>query len=148
MRVNWYIIFFALAVITGTLACNKDNSAAKKLDGQWKETLAEREINGSLQGVVAPLYEGGDWYIYRCKVSSKTWCDVLIQYYSVTDTAWVSYPYSYQVKDKGDSLLIKEGAVDTAFVNRFKLAKLEENSFTLEQTKGDTLLRRVFTRAE
>jgi hypothetical protein len=49
-------------LVAGATACNKDNSAAKKLDGQWKETLAERGLTVP-QGAVAPLYEGGDWYL-------------------------------------------------------------------------------------
>jgi hypothetical protein len=145
------LIFIMLSLpflIFGLGACNKDNKAAKELDGHWRETLTERVINGNPQGIISPLYEGGDWYLYRCKVSSEIWCDALIQYYSQVDTAWINYPYFFQIKDKADSLLIREGESDTSRVLRFKLAELEDGMFTLEQTTGDTLLRRVFTRVE
>lgn len=143
------IRFFSLLTLIVLLAssCNKDKKAAKELDGKWREVRSEVRAGDVLLQTVEPLYLGGDFYFYRCDLKKQSYCDLLIQLYHPEDTTYTSFPYYFQVKDKADSLIIKEGYLDSAFLNRFKIQVLEENEFILQQTiNGDTLYERVFSR--
>lgn len=143
---------FTFTLLTAVLvvSCNKDKKAIKEIDGQWKEIRSEI-IAGEfvLESEIDPLYMGGDFYFYTCNSKKEAYCDLLIKYYSEEDTAFVDFPYEFIIKDKVDSLLIKEGVIDTAYVNRFKIESIGENDLVLRQEiSGDTAYQRVFSRIE
>lgn len=143
---------FTFTLLTAVLvvSCNKDKKAIKEIDGQWKEIRSEIIAGESvLESEIDPLYMGGDFYFYTCNSEKEAYCDLLIKYYSEEDTAFIDFPYEFIIKDKVDSLLIKEGVIDTAYVNRFKIESIGENDLVLRQEiSGDTAYQRIFSRIE
>src|SRR5690606_28742336 len=143
MKKFTFTLFTAVLVVS----CNKDKKASKEIDGQWKEIRSEIIAGDSvLECEIDRLYMRGVFYFYTCNSKKEAYCDLLIKYYSEEDTAFIDFPYEFIIKDKVDSLLIKEGVIDTADVNRFKIESIGENDLVLRQEiSGDTAYQRIFS---
>jgi len=145
---KYFWIVFSIGALTILFSCNKDKAASKKIDGKWIEAESNVMVGNKVVETVPRLYDGGAFHFYKCNLKKEDYCDLLIQVKNSEDSIHISYPFVYQIKDKSDSLLIKEGPADSSYyINRFKLESLGKDFFVLEKAlNGDTFIKRVFVR--
>ena len=143
-----FIRITGILLIVIASSCNKDKAAIKDIDGRWYEYESSIVVKDSVIESIDRLYYSGAFYFYRCNPKKEDFCDLLIQYIP-SDTVHIDFLYGFSIKDKGDSLLIREGKKETDFVNRFKLISLENDQFILgKSSHKDTLERRTFIRVK
>lgn len=86
------IVSFVL-LSTLILSCNKNQSAVKKLEGDWEEV--------SIGGVPVAEADKGVMHFDFCKLKKDEWCSC----YYVDSNGNNTGNFDYQVKDKGDVMV-------------------------------------------
>lgn len=112
------------AVIIGAVvfsACNKNQAAVKKLEGDW-ETVSE-------DGTTIPESERSTVNFEKCKLKKDTWCKT-----TSTDPDGTSYESDYRIMD--DGLTFQNSISDTSKGFSFTLSgtilELTKDRFEVE----------------
>jgi hypothetical protein len=121
---------FGLLVLIILIACNKNQSSVRKLDGTWKITSYKVTYAGQDYQFINPFY-GIKFVFTKCKLKKDEYCDMS---QIVTSTASGSVEetttnYQYKVLDRGRVLELKENSK----TSQIQIVSLSNSNFTFTQ---------------
>jgi hypothetical protein len=118
-------IFIMLAVFT---SCNKNQSAIRKLDGDW-QMVESTATNGQSSTTVTYTSQNASTYDFDdCKLKKDEYCNV-----SITQKIFgvsVSLNHQYRVTDDGKTLELKNGS----YTSTMTIVDLKGKDLTLQST--------------
>ena len=128
-------VFMIAAVALIAVACNKNQSAVKKLDGTWEAT----EINYSEDGATVDLLEEGivtsATYIFDgCKLKDDEFCSLTTTFVTIVGSGTESDLYN--VIDDGETLQTKDDA-SSETINAITIDELTRSTLVLSQIDED-----------
>lgn len=110
-------------------SCNKNQSAVKKLDGQWQLTKQN--------GVAVDADDISKITFTECKLKKDEYCDIQFSYTILGQT--ITNSGQFLVTDDGETLEIKFTTGGQTSVDQLKIKELSKSVLILETTEGSTV---------
>ena len=130
-------VLMIAAVALLAVACNKNQSAVKKLDGTWDVTsLKVTEDGTSIDLIESGWINSATIMFDGCKLKDDEYCSMT----TTTNTDFGSDTEAdvYAVTDDGTTLETKDDAESTT-VETIEIVELSKTDCKLKQTDGDTV---------
>lgn len=130
-------ILMIAAVVLLAVACNKNQSAVKKLDGEWNVTKMLITEDGKAAIDFISLGASVNYKFTKCKLSTDEYCDL-----SVTNTFDGSsdvYNGVFKVTDDGTTLVQADS--DTSSVTTsIEIVELKSKTASFKQVDGTSTI--------
>lgn len=124
------------AVALLAVACNKNQSAVKKLDGNWNVTsLVVTEDGSSIDLIESGFITSASIMFEGCKLKDDEFCSMT----TTTTTEFGSDTESdvYAVTDDGETLQTKDDE-ESSEIETIEIVELTKTDCKLKQVDGDT----------
>ena len=123
-------IFLTLLVFS----CNKNQSAVKKLDGEWNVTKFASSENGVTTDLIGPNF-AMKYKFDNCKLKDNEYCNFTT--YTTVTILGISLTTNttdlYTVKNDGTVLEVKNDSI----TDTWNIKELTKKNLTVEQVKGN-----------
>lgn len=129
------ILFSVLLAAIGFSACNKEKSAMRRLDGDWR--LVRVDVSANSQDITNDLPAGTIFSFTRC---SDAWCPLQL----VAADGSASENMAYDISSDGSQIIIAETSLNPA-ADQQSMGTIDELTrsrfvFTLdEELNGETI---------
>jgi len=131
-------ILMIAAIALLAVACNKNQAAVKKLDGTWKITSMNAELDGAQIEFIGLILESASITFEGCKLKDDEFCKMTMTLKSsaLLGGATETDSYLYAVTDDGTKLQQKEDASSTT-INVIEIVELTRSTGEFKQTDSD-----------
>jgi len=126
------------AVALLAVACNKNQSAVKKLDGTWNATSLSQTSDGVTIELIGTFIESATLQFDGCKLKDDEFCNLTTT--TKTTAAFGSLTETdaslYNVTDDGTTLQMKDDASSTT-IDKMEIIELTKTTGEFKQTDTD-----------
>jgi PBP1b-binding outer membrane lipoprotein LpoB len=130
-------VLMIAAVALLAVACNKNQSAVKKLDGTWDVTsLKVTEDGTSIDFIEAGFINSATITFDGCKLKNDEFCAMTTT--TESDFGTDTEADVYAVTDDGTTLQTKDDAASTS-IETIEIVELSKTDCKLKQVDGDTV---------
>jgi hypothetical protein len=126
MKKLLFIVFIAATLV----ACNKNQSAVRKLDGTW--TLIQLK-SGGITIDASQMEEKVEMTFDNCKLKNDEWCNLTLTFTEGNQSE--SEKILYRVTGDGEVLETKDDANSTS-IDKMTVVELKKKSLTLKVGEG------------
>ena len=129
-------ILLIAAIALLAVACNKDQSTVKKLDGTWKASkwLVTDGAVG-VDWIATGLATSVEFTFEKCKLKDDAWCTGSLKIVPILGET-INESFLYRVTDKGTVLEMKDDA-SSVTVNKVEIVEMTRNTLETKQTDAD-----------
>lgn len=112
-------IILGLLVFTALIACNKDQSVVKKLEGKW--------LLQTIDGNAITEDQSEELNFQNCKLKDNDYCEVYGTYADGSKDTTM-----YRVQENGTQLVTKVTSTGTTFDLVWEITNLDKENLTIE----------------
>jgi len=123
------------AIILVFTACNKNQNAVKKLDGNWKATRYEVRSNGKTSDYLE-IGLSFNYYFDNCKLKQNQYCQLTID--MTNDFTTTTDIKLYRVTNYGKALEFID-PLDNNNITRYTIQKLSSQTVKLKKTENNAI---------
>ena len=130
-----FIISFAITALF--LACNKDQSAVKKLDGTWEATEYRYTDSDTMFTITKSDLFKFELTFNECKLKDDTWCEN--SQFIIFDGDTSTYNGIFNVKNDGETLVITnpDHIEELGWTSQFRIVTLKKKEMILDNINID-----------